>query len=509
MNNVLMHYGVKGMKWGVRRYQNYDGTRIKTGSSDTDRVETAKRFFSGDTDARRKEDALIKKEEAEIGKIKRPKNNEWWGDDGRLTKKGRDYLDKVDKVREKYEKQHRALWDEIDVERAEQSKKIFLNDDVKPHIENAREIGNKIDAMRDEYLGPDSDNYKKAFEEYKKKQTTNMDSDATKYAIESFALTNGMSIKDAKEFIKNDTDAQKWVESAKREALKGAADDIEYGFDHYEWREGHKAFDQALKAYDKEVSKLDKQYKDEITTIGKKVLQDQFDKYADDFTMYEIDNFVRYRYDEVVNHSEFEGIKMKDILIHYGVKGMKWGVRKQYEGTGGGGGGGWGPNTIAGGGGPSPLAASMAGNPKKKTLFGKSEADKMGIKDKKKSKWEIEREERRKKQERERAEKDFVDSFNKNWINAYNRAADRQNPIIEKTNSELGDDFDIYTKQGRDYAQKLGESWKSIYTEELMKELGPKAKAIDLGDDWVNAAPFMHDYDFMVMEIDDVLDKKK
>lgn len=30
-SNELYHYGVKGMHWGVRRYQNYDGTRIGTG----------------------------------------------------------------------------------------------------------------------------------------------------------------------------------------------------------------------------------------------------------------------------------------------------------------------------------------------------------------------------------------------------------------------------------------------------------------------------------------------
>lgn len=30
-NNYLAHYGIKGMKWGVRRYQNKDGTYTSLG----------------------------------------------------------------------------------------------------------------------------------------------------------------------------------------------------------------------------------------------------------------------------------------------------------------------------------------------------------------------------------------------------------------------------------------------------------------------------------------------
>ena len=36
----LMHYGVKGMKWGVRRYQNYDGSYTRKGLERYRKAET-------------------------------------------------------------------------------------------------------------------------------------------------------------------------------------------------------------------------------------------------------------------------------------------------------------------------------------------------------------------------------------------------------------------------------------------------------------------------------------
>lgn len=37
MNNYLQHYGIKGMKWGIRRYQNKDGSLTSAGKRRYDR----------------------------------------------------------------------------------------------------------------------------------------------------------------------------------------------------------------------------------------------------------------------------------------------------------------------------------------------------------------------------------------------------------------------------------------------------------------------------------------
>lgn len=54
-NGELMHYGVKGMKWGVRRYQNYDGTYTRLGLA---------RYRQAEADYDRKRAGMLKARDA-------------------------------------------------------------------------------------------------------------------------------------------------------------------------------------------------------------------------------------------------------------------------------------------------------------------------------------------------------------------------------------------------------------------------------------------------------------
>lgn len=69
-NNYLSHYGTKGMKWGVRRYQNKDGTLTKKG------MERYERDIR-ENDAKKKDSRI---------KISGPDPNRWVREDLERTK---------------------------------------------------------------------------------------------------------------------------------------------------------------------------------------------------------------------------------------------------------------------------------------------------------------------------------------------------------------------------------------------------------------------------------------
>lgn len=63
-NNTLQHHGVKGMKWGVRRYQNYDGSLTAAGM----------KRFNKSLDDYEKADARYKKAKADHKAAKKADN---------------------------------------------------------------------------------------------------------------------------------------------------------------------------------------------------------------------------------------------------------------------------------------------------------------------------------------------------------------------------------------------------------------------------------------------------
>lgn len=140
-----------------------------------------------------------------------------------------------------------------------------------------------------------------------------------------------------------------------------------------------------------------------------------------------------------------------DELYHHGVKGMKWGVRKD-------------------------RVSSGSGNSSRKAR----------------------REAKRKAREQARRQRDFETNVSRNWYKAYNQANTKFNPGIQEINnrpefSKLDtNEFGEYTTiTGYKYMEAANKLWQTSYSEALLNEFGEHPTR---GKDWVKNAPFMDSY---------------
>lgn len=150
-------------------------------------------------------------------------------------------------------------------------------------------------------------------------------------------------------------------------------------------------------------------------------------------------------------------IDESDSLSHYGVLGMHWGVRKDGK--------------------PQGFQGSGKGR-----------------------------------KEQQKRVKEFNDNYNKNWMNSYNKAADRNAKDLERINKKYKSydfskiDFSNPSNNSAEsikawnrYVQELDTAWRKNYSEVLLEDFGTYPDS-EIGEEWVWQAPFMNDFKAQMIE---------
>ena len=143
-----------------------------------------------------------------------------------------------------------------------------------------------------------------------------------------------------------------------------------------------------------------------------------------------------------------------DELMHYGVQGMKWGVRR-YQ---------------------NPDGTLTAEGKARYYVNGNDPSSGLTIAGRK-------------------DQKEFEKHFRKDWYKSYNRASDRMNrkltEINKKYDGKVNLDTDLHGKNTQKYLREVHKAWTDIYTDELNKDFG---SSISNGYAYMANAPFMMMY---------------